>query len=46
MAIQFTDVCYSTIRWWDWDNKTIDDIAELLMYLEKLFERFTSEKSS
>ena len=32
------------IRWWDWDDKTIDDNAELLMYPEKLFKHFVEEQ--
>jgi aminocyclitol acetyltransferase len=29
-----------SIRWWDWDDDTIDENAELLMYPKKLFERY------
>ena len=31
---------FQSVRWWDWDDVTIDANAELLMYPEKFFEIF------
>jgi aminocyclitol acetyltransferase len=28
------------VRWWDWDDETLDQNAELLIFPEKFFERF------
>lgn len=28
------------VKWWEWDNKTIDENADLLIYPEKFFEKF------
>jgi aminocyclitol acetyltransferase len=31
------------VRWWEWDNETIDKNAELLIYPDKFFEKFGGE---
>ncbi|GHV28424.1 hypothetical protein FACS1894167_05380 [Synergistales bacterium] len=28
------------VRWWEWDNETIDKNAEFLIYPDKFFEKF------
>jgi acetyltransferase-like isoleucine patch superfamily enzyme len=28
------------VRWWDWDDETLDQNAEMLIFPEKFFERF------
>jgi aminocyclitol acetyltransferase len=28
------------VKWWEWDNETLDKNAELLIFPEKFFERF------
>lgn len=31
------------VRWWEWDDETIDKNAELLIYPERFFEKFGQE---